>query len=94
MAKRNQEDYAAMSADVEAGEYTVSGPVEMGRTLRMGRPVGGGPRRGPSKPRSVRLSAEMDGRLLALAAEEGVEPSEMLRRALVEYVERHHEHSA
>lgn len=26
---------------MEAGEYTVSGPVEIGRTLREGRPVGG-----------------------------------------------------
>jgi hypothetical protein len=89
MAKRSAKDYASMSADVEAGEYTVSGPVEMGRTLRMGRPVGGGPKRGPSKSRSVRLSAEMDGCLVALAAREDVEPSEVLRRALVEYVERH-----
>lgn len=30
MAKRSYDEYAEMSAAVEAGEYTVSGPVEMG----------------------------------------------------------------
>lgn len=58
MAQRSDDEYAEMSAAVEAGEYTVSGRVEMGRTLRKGRPVGKGPRQGASKSRSVRLSGD------------------------------------
>jgi hypothetical protein len=36
-AKRRPEDYDAMSRAVEAGEYTVRGPLELGPTLREGR---------------------------------------------------------
>lgn len=32
---------AEMSRAVEAGEYTVSGPIERGTTLHMGRPADG-----------------------------------------------------
>lgn len=49
MAKRSYDEYAEMSAAVEAGEYTVSGPVEMGRMLRKGRLIGSG--RDGARPR-------------------------------------------
>lgn len=87
MAKRSAEDYAAMSTEVESGDYRVSGTVEPGSTLRMGRPSGG-ERRGISPSRTVRLPAELDGRLVAYADHEQVKPSEILRRALDEYLSR------
>lgn len=87
MARRNTEDYAAMSADVESGHYTVSGTLESGSTLRMGRPAGG-ERRGISPSRTVRLPVELDGRLVAYADHEHVKPSEIVRRALDDYLGR------
>ncbi|OIN77849.1 ribbon-helix-helix protein, CopG family [Mycobacterium malmoense] len=89
MARRNAEDYAAMSRAVESGEYTVDGPLEVGASLRMGRPAGGQPRRGVSPTRTVRLSTELDIRLEAYAAASHTSPSEVLRRALDEYLKHH-----
>jgi hypothetical protein len=88
MARRSAEDYAAMSAAVESGAYTVGGPLEVGASLRMGRPVGGR-RRGASPTRTVRMSAELDLRLEAYAEAVHASPSEVLRRALDEYLNRH-----
>jgi hypothetical protein len=76
-----------MSADVESGDYTVSGALESGSTLRMGRPIGGD-RRGISPSRTVRLPTELDGRLVAFAEHEHVKPSEIVRRALDDYLRR------
>lgn len=87
MAKRSIEDYAAMNADVEAGDYTVSGPIEAGSSLRMGRPSGSA-RRGASPTRTVRLAAELDNRLVEYAEHTRVSPSEIMRRALDDYLRR------
>lgn len=88
MAKRDADDYAAMSADVESGDYTVSGALDPpGVTLRMGRPTGGA-RRGTSPTRTVRLPVELDGRLVTYAEHEHVKPSEIMRRALDDYLSR------
>lgn len=46
MAKRSQKDYEEMSRAVEAGDYTLRGPMELGATLRMGRPAKGTETRG------------------------------------------------
>jgi hypothetical protein len=85
MVKRSDGDYAEMSRAVESGDYTVAGPLEMGSTLRMGRPVGGS-RRGSSPTRTIRLPAELDKRLDAHASAEHTTPSEVMRRALNEYL--------
>ncbi len=88
MTKRSAEDYAEMSRRVESGEFAVSGPLELGSTLRMGRPVGG-KRRGKSPSRTVRLPSDLDGRLAAYADETHTTPSEVVRRAVDEYLSRH-----
>jgi hypothetical protein len=76
-----------VSRAVEAGDYTAAGPLEIGSTLRMGRPVGGN-RRGTSPTRTIRLPTELDGRLDAYVSAEHTTPSEVLRRALDEYLRR------
>jgi Ribbon-helix-helix protein, copG family len=87
MAKRSAEDYAGMSAAVESGAYTASG-LEMGPSLQMGRPVGG-QHRGSSPTRTVRMSVELDLRLEAYAEAVHMSPSEVMRRAVDEYLNRH-----
>lgn len=91
MAKRRSpEEYAEMSRAVEAGEYTVAGPLELGASLRMGRPVGrGGERRGASPTRTVRLPAELEMRLEAYVSVSDTKPSDVIRQALDEYLNRH-----
>jgi hypothetical protein len=37
--ERSAKDYEEMSRAVEAGDYSVNSPVELGATLNMGRPV-------------------------------------------------------
>jgi hypothetical protein len=88
MAKRSAEDYAAMSRAVESGEYAAGGPLELGASLQMGRPAGG-QRRGVSPTRTVRLSTELDMRLEAYVSASHTTPSEVLRKALDEYLKRH-----
>ena len=63
----------------------MTGPLEMGSTLRMGRPVGEG-RRGSSPTRTIRLPAELNRRLDAYTSAEHTTPSEVMRRALDEYL--------
>lgn len=88
MARRSVEDYAAMSAAVESGAYALEGPLEVGASLRMGRPVGG-QRLGASPSRTVRMPAELNRRLEVYAEAAHTSPSEVLRRALDEYLNRH-----
>ncbi|WP_336087661.1 hypothetical protein [Nocardia sp. SSK8] len=40
MAKRSAEEYEAMAAEFEDGDYAAIGPIEAGPELPMGRPVG------------------------------------------------------
>lgn len=87
MAKRTGDDYAKMSSDVESGNYTIRGPIEAGTTLRMGRPAGDS-RRGASPTRTVRLAADLDNRLVEYAEHAHVSPSEVMRRALDDYLRR------
>ncbi|ETW26217.1 hypothetical protein [Mycobacterium gastri] len=90
MAKRSAKDYEEMSRAVEAGEYTVRGPMELGATLRMGRPTKGTPSEGKTPALPVRLPAairiEMRHRVKNHEADS---ESELVRRALVEYFEHH-----
>lgn len=87
MAKRSAKEYAELSRAVESGDYTVAGPLEMGSTLRMGRPVGES-RRGSSPTRTIRLPAQLNTRLDAYVSAEHTTPSEVMRRALDEYLGR------
>ncbi|MET9212219.1 MULTISPECIES: CopG family ribbon-helix-helix protein [unclassified Nocardia] len=88
MAKRSAEEYEAMAAEFEHGDYAVVGPIEAGPELTMGRPIGGA-RGGKSPVRTVRLPAELDARLAAYADQAETTPSDVLRRAVAEYLARH-----
>ncbi|MFT4086160.1 MAG: CopG family transcriptional regulator [Gordonia sp. (in: high G+C Gram-positive bacteria)] len=93
-------DYAAMADDYAANPLRAdetAGPVEINpdhpdvnvTVLRTGRPAGGGSPRGRTPTTSVRLPADIKTRLDARAADEAVKPAEIIRRALVEYLDRH-----
>jgi hypothetical protein len=90
MAKRSAKDHEEMSRAVDAGDYTVSGPIELGATLRMGRPTKGTPAAGKTPPLTIRLPepirAEVEHRV---ESGESASASELVRRAVVEYLERH-----
>lgn len=45
---RTEADFAAMADALESGDYVAAGPVEMGKTLQMGRPARGEERNGNS----------------------------------------------
>ncbi|MFD6389279.1 ribbon-helix-helix protein, CopG family [Nocardia sp. NPDC055029] len=77
-----------MAAEFENGDYAVVGPIEVGPELVMGRPVGG-TRGGNSPVRTVRLPAELDARLAAYADAAETTPSDILRRAVAEYLASH-----
>ena len=81
------ESYARepIRADEVIGE-----PISGVEILTKGRPTGGR-RPGPSRVRSLRLSADLDGYLRAVAKAEGVDDSVVIRRAIAEYIERHTE---
>lgn len=90
MAKRSEREYSEMSRAIESGEYTVRGPMELGATLRMGRPTKGTPTSGKTPPLTVRLPEpiriEVEHRV---QAGESASASELIRTAVVEYLERH-----
>ncbi|MCV7342626.1 hypothetical protein MHAE_11381 [Mycobacterium haemophilum DSM 44634] len=88
MTKRTAEDYAALSRAVESGEYTVGGPLELGASLQMGRPAGG-MKRGKTPNLSVRLPKAIRDELTVRAKAEGSTESELIRRAVVEYIGNH-----
>jgi hypothetical protein len=90
MAKRSAEDYEEMSRAVEAGEYTVRGPLELGATLRMGRPTKGTPAAGKTPVLPIRLPSQIRAELeRRVKAREADSASELIRRAVIEYLERH-----
>lgn len=90
MAKRTDKDYEEMSRSVESGEYAVRGPVELGATLQMGRPIKGSEPAGNTPALPVRLPrmlrAEIDRRV---DIGESDSASHLIRRAVIEYLERH-----
>lgn len=88
MPKRSEKDYEAMSRDVESGGYTVTGEIEMGATLRMGRPAKGVPSEGKTPPLTVRLPDAMRIELEHRAKEEGVSISDLVRRSVAELLHR------
>ena len=84
-------DYERMSDDYAAHpvrDTEVVGPVEVGMTiLRKGRPSG--IRRGKTPGHSVRLPDGLSERLAAQAERENASQSEVIRRAVSEYLDRH-----
>ncbi len=90
MVKRSPKDYDEMSRAVESGEYTVRSPLEVGATLRMGRPTKGTPPTGKTPVLPIRLPralrAEIEHRV---EVGESDSASELIRRAVIEYLERH-----
>lgn len=86
-------DYDALQADFEAGNWApAAAPAEgPGAQIRLkgGRPAGRRTPAGNTPTTSVRLPADIKTRLDARAADEAVKPAEIIRRALVEYLDRH-----
>jgi hypothetical protein len=84
-------DYERMSDDYAAHpvrETEVVGPVEVGITvLRKGRPAG--IRKGKTPGHSVRLPDSLRERLAIQAEREDASQSEVIRRAVSEYLDRH-----
>ncbi|GAA5066903.1 ribbon-helix-helix protein, CopG family [Nocardia callitridis] len=84
-------DYERMSDDYAANPVRgteVVGPVEVGMTvLRKGRPAG--IRKGKTPGYSVRLPDTLSQRLADQAVREDAPQSEVIRRAVSEYLERH-----
>ncbi|MFC8047918.1 CopG family transcriptional regulator [Nocardia sp. NPDC057353] len=85
------DDYERMADDYAANpvrDTEILGPVEVGLTvLRKGRPSGTKPGKTPGQ--SVRLPAALRDRLAARAEREAVSQSEVIRRAVAEYLDRH-----
>ncbi|MCV7192413.1 CopG family ribbon-helix-helix protein [Mycolicibacterium brumae] len=91
-------EYAEMAADYAANPLRsdeMVGPVVINpdhpdvAVLRTGRPAGGGTPQGRTPTTSVRLPVDIKTRLDAQAVAEDVKPAEIIRRALIEYLERH-----
>lgn len=84
-------DYERMADDYAADpvrDTEIVGPVEIGMTvLRKGRPAG--MRKGKTPGQSVRLPEALRERLVTQAEREAATPSEVIRRAISEYLDRH-----
>lgn len=97
MARRSDDEYQAMSDAFQAGEWRPVGEPVVGPgafvKLKEGRPAGRREAGGNTPTTSVRLPQDIRDALDAQATEERVKPAEIIRRALVEYLERHVEAS-
>jgi hypothetical protein len=84
--KRSAAEYEEMARAEKDGtfDFEPTGPLEV---LPMGRPRKGG--RGSSPTRTVRFSEQLIERLEKQAEVEQVSTSVLIRRATVEYLERH-----
>lgn len=93
MARLTDSEYAEMASNYAANPLRseeVVGPVEMDPAiLRNGRPVGAARGRGRTPTTSVRLPDTLREQLAAQASAEDVASAEVIRRALVEYLQHH-----
>ncbi|GAA4387838.1 hypothetical protein [Tsukamurella soli] len=71
-----------------AGDPGAERSAALAAHLEIGRPAGG-ERRGQSPVRTFRLPTDMDCRLVDTARSEGTTPSELVRKAVAEYLIRH-----
>ena len=87
------EDYAAMAHEFETQPIIPAGPVELGPgafiKLKNGRPAGRKTPAGRTPTTSVRLAPEIRQRLDRQASRESVASGEIIRKAVVEYLDRH-----
>lgn len=80
---------AAFADELERGDHrAVPGTLD-GVLLRRGRPATAAAGRGKSPVRTVRLPRDLDDRLAEYADEAASTPSEVLRQAVIEYMDRH-----
>lgn len=84
-----EDRYEALADAVEAGEFTPVPGTLSGALLKMGRPAADAARRGKSPVRTLRLPHELDERLTEYATGADSTPSDVLRQAVVEYMDRH-----
>ncbi|MCF6386545.1 hypothetical protein L2K20_06140 [Mycobacterium sp. MBM] len=86
--KHDDVDYDALSRAVESGNYSVRGPIESGATLRMGRPAKNAESAGKSPGVTTRFPPELRAKLTAQAEAENTKESELVRKAVAEYLAR------
>lgn len=84
-----EDRYEALADAVERGEFTPVPGTLSGPLLKMGRPAAAAARRGKSPVRTLRLPHELDERLTEYAGAADSTPSDVLRQAVVEYMDRH-----
>lgn len=86
-----EHEYAEWADAFEAGKYRAA-PIEAPHLdtarLRRGRPPTGTPST-PSPSRQVRIPQEISDQIDALAERWHVRPSEVMRAAITEYLQRH-----
>ncbi|GAB17071.1 hypothetical protein GOEFS_018_01030 [Gordonia effusa NBRC 100432] len=91
--RRSTEDYAAMADEFEHESITPVGAPEVGAgagiRLRDGRQVGRKTPGGNTPTTSVRLPASIRSRLDRQAGRESIRSGELIRKAVVEYLDRH-----
>lgn len=90
--RRTAADYEAAADSYEAEPIRpdeLRGPIELGPALRMGRPTKGTPSAGKTPTVSVRLDPKIRRKVRAIADGGGVKESEIVRRAVIEYIENH-----
>ncbi len=91
-AKRSAADYTAMAAEFEDAPTPARGPVAVGPglvRLPNGRPRGRAKPAGNTPAISVRFPADVRRGLDAHAEVDGTPVAEIIRRAVVEYLDRH-----
>ncbi|MCV7194212.1 CopG family transcriptional regulator [Mycolicibacterium brumae] len=93
MTGRTDDDYAAMAADFEAGDFEIVGPASVGPgafvKLKEGRPAGRREAGGSTPTMSVRFPSDLREGIAQRAAAESIKPAELVRRAVAEYLMRH-----
>lgn len=91
--RRSDAEYAELQTAFEAGDWHPIGEPTEGVgsriTLKGGRPAGRKSPAGNTPTTSVRLPADIKASLDRQADIENVKPAEIIRRAIVEYIDRH-----
>ncbi|WP_027020246.1 ribbon-helix-helix protein, CopG family [Corynebacterium sputi] len=86
-SNRTPDDYAAMAAEFERGDYDPIGPANVNSEYRKGRPRKGDSRN--SHPISLRLNEQDVERLESYLLQSRRERSEVLREAISQYLTEH-----
>lgn len=88
-AMSDDDRYTEMALALESGDFERVGEPEYGPrvAMKMGRPVGKGKPRGVTPVRTFRLPADLSAALDSRAEHDHVPASELVRRALTEFLE-------